>query len=122
MSSMASPCVMFLVVCPLISINWSPTCSRPSCDAGPAGRRQKGRKKTRLTVNGHPEDEERHGVELAAAADGEAKAALAARQLHREVLVVLRQVGVDLLVLLQHHGEEGGEGGEGAGEAGGRQV
>ena len=29
-SSMASPCVMFLVDWPLISISWSPTCSLPS--------------------------------------------------------------------------------------------
>ena len=34
-SSMASPWVMFFVVCPLISINWSPTRNLPSSAAGP---------------------------------------------------------------------------------------
>ena len=60
-------------------------------------------------------------MELAPAADGEAEAALAAGELHREVLVVLRQVGVHLLVLLQGHGEEGeGERGQAAGRFSGR--
>ena len=56
----------------------------------------------RLTVDGHPEDEERHAVELSAAADAEAEALDAALELHGEVLVrLLGQVPVDLLVLLQ---------------------
>ena len=46
----------------------------------------------RLTVNGHPEDKERHAVELPTTPDGKAKAPLAPCQLHSKVLVVLCQV------------------------------
>ena len=35
-SSMASACVMFFVLLPLISMIWSPTCKRPSAAAGPS--------------------------------------------------------------------------------------
>ena len=54
-----------------------------------------------LTVNDHPEDEEGHAVEFSTPPDGESEPTLASRELHGKVLVILRQVGVDLLVLLK---------------------
>ncbi len=51
-------------------------------------------------VDGDPQHEEGHGVELAPAADAEAEAAHAAVQLHRVVLVVQLQQ-VQLVVLLR---------------------
>ena len=60
--------------------------------------------KTRLSINSHPEDKEWHAVELPTAPDGEAKAPLAPGKLHSKVLVVLCQVGVNLLVLLNNYG------------------
>ena len=54
-----------------------------------------------LTINSHPEDEEGHTVELTASSNGESESTLTSRKLHGKVLVILRQVGVDLLVLLK---------------------
>ena len=54
-----------------------------------------------LTINSHPEDEEGHTVELTTSPNGESESTLTSRKLHGKVLVVLRQVGVDLLVLLK---------------------
>ena len=62
-------------------------------DAQPAVRR-------RRAVRRDPQHEERHGVELAATADGEAESAEAALQLHRVVLVVQLQQ-VHFVVLLE---------------------
>ena len=54
-----------------------------------------------FTINGHPEDEEGHAVEFSTPPDGESEPTLASRELHGKVLVVLGQMGVDLLVLLK---------------------
>ena len=54
-----------------------------------------------LTINSHPEDEEGHTVELTTSPNGESESTLTSRKLHSKVLVILRQVGVDLLVLLK---------------------
>ena len=54
-----------------------------------------------LTINSHPEDEEGHTVELTTSSNGESESPLTSRKLHGKVLVILRQVGVDLLVLLK---------------------
>ena len=54
-----------------------------------------------LTINSHPEDEEGHTVELTTSPNRESESTLTSRKLHGKVLVVLRQVGVDLLVLLK---------------------
>ena len=54
-----------------------------------------------LTINSHPEDEEGHTVELTTSPNGESESTLTSRKLHGKVLVILRQVGVDLLVLLK---------------------
>ena len=54
-----------------------------------------------FTINGHPEDEEGHAVELSPPANGESEATLTSCKLHCKVLVVLSQVGVNLLVLLK---------------------
>ncbi len=51
------------------------------------------------SVDGDAEDEEWHGVELAATADGEAEAADAATELNRVVLVVQLQ-HVEFVILL----------------------
>lgn len=55
-----------------------------------------------LTVYGHPEDEERHGVELPSTADTEPEPAVAPLQLHGKVLVLLAQVDTNLVVLLHN--------------------
>ena len=54
-----------------------------------------------LTINSHPEDEEGHTVELTTSPNRESESTLTSRKLHGKVLVILRQVGVDLLVLLK---------------------
>ena len=54
-----------------------------------------------FTINGHPEDEEGHAVEFSPPANGESEATLTSCKLHCKVLVVLSQVGVNLLVLLK---------------------
>ena len=54
-----------------------------------------------FTINSHPEDEEGHAVEFSAASNREPEATLASGKLHGKVLVVLSQMGVDLLVLLK---------------------
>ena len=54
-----------------------------------------------LTINSHPEDEEGHTVELTTSPNGESESTLTSRKLHGKVLVILRQVGVNLLVLLE---------------------
>ena len=54
-----------------------------------------------LTINSHPEDEEGHTVELTTSPNRESESPLTSRKLHGKVLVILRQVGVDLLVLLK---------------------
>ena len=54
-----------------------------------------------FTINGHPEDEEGHAVELSTPPNGESEATLTSCKLHGKVLVVLSQVGVNLLVLLK---------------------
>ena len=55
-----------------------------------------------FTINGHPEDEEGHTVEFSTAPNGESEATLASSKLHGKVLVILSQVGVNLLVLLKN--------------------
>ena len=55
-----------------------------------------------FTINGHPEDEEGHTVEFSTATNGESEATLASSKLHGKVLVILSQVGVNLLVLLKN--------------------
>ena len=42
-----------------------------------------------LTIHSHPEDKERHAVELSSPADREPKASLTTAQLHSEVLIIL---------------------------------
>ena len=54
-----------------------------------------------FTINGHPENEEGHAVEFSTATNGESEATLASSKLHGKVLVILSQVGVNLLVLLK---------------------
>ena len=55
-----------------------------------------------LTVHGHPEDKERHAVELPAPADAESEPLHAAAELHGEELVLcVREVSAHLLVLLK---------------------
>ena len=54
-----------------------------------------------LTIDGHPEDEKGHAVEFSTPPNGESEPTLASCKLHGKVLVILRQVGVNLLVLLE---------------------
>ena len=54
-----------------------------------------------FTINGHPEDEEGHAVEFSTPTNGESEPTLASCKLHGKVLVILSQMGVNLLVLLK---------------------
>ena len=54
-----------------------------------------------FTINSHPEDEKGHAVEFSTPSNRESESTLASCKLHGKVLVVLSQMGVDLLVLLK---------------------
>ena len=54
-----------------------------------------------LTIDGHPEYEKGHTVEFSTPPYGESEATLPSSKLHSEVLVVLSQMGMNLLVLLK---------------------
>ena len=54
-----------------------------------------------LTIDGHPEYEKGHAVEFSTPPYGESEATLPSSKLHCEVLVILSQMGVNLLVLLK---------------------